>query len=279
MGVEDRIDQRLALLIELVHSGHRRVLWSRDKDRRISTLSVMRSWLWGEIKAIVNFGVPSKAVIAEHFGQSPSKAWAQAEATGQPGRVPLLLEASIGEYDFCRTAGPARDGPLAEARRLAAHALGDGGTIPLAALSSHAANRYREEHSEWYDRLDAANVHKSRAAAFTTIGSAQGRDPREPYRIGSAGFQKRDGVVRPRLDLLASRLDDLLAPLYSLPGADTRSREPIQGKWTDIADLIKLLRHGRPELRRPSASLEFPELTGEHVRLAAQRHRIRRRPE
>jgi hypothetical protein len=280
MGVEQRIEQRLLLLVELVQSGHRPRRWSADRGRTISTFSIMRSWLWAELKVIVNFVVPNKAMIVEHFGKSPSKAWAEAEKVAQSGSVSLLLEAMIGEHDFRRSAGMPTDGPLAEARRLAADALHDGVPVALAALSSHAATRFEEEHSEWFDRLDAANVHNSRAAAFTTIGGARAGDPREPYRIGSAGFQKREGVVRPRLDLLAPPLDDLLTPLYSLPGADARRRQPIQGKWTDIADVIKLLRDGRPELRRPSARLEFPELTAEHVRLAVQKwHRSRARRE
>jgi hypothetical protein len=278
MGVVERIDQRLALLAEQVKSGHRPSRWSADKERTISTPSIMRSWLWGEIKAIVNVAVPIKAMIAEHFGKSPSKAWADAEEAGQSGHVALLLEAMIWEHEFRRSAVVPTDGPLAEARRWAADALHDGFPLALSAFSSHAAARFEEEHSEWFARLDAANVHKSRAPAFATIEGARASDPREPYRIGSAGFQKRDGVVRPRLDLLASRLDDLLTPLYSMPEADARRREPNQGKWTDITDVIKLLRDGRPELRRPSARLEFPELTADHVRLAVQAWRRFRGP-
>ena len=136
MGVEERISQRLEMLVEMVRHGRRSPQWSGDKSRTIGTLPMIRSWVWGEIKAIVNFSVPNKALIVEHFGQSPSKAWAQAGAVGQPGRVSLVLEAIVGEYDFYRSAGAATDGPLAEARRLAAHVLGHGGAIVLAAAKS-----------------------------------------------------------------------------------------------------------------------------------------------
>jgi hypothetical protein len=266
-NVSKRIDRRLELFVGAVREGKLPPRWNDDENPSLITnLSYMRSWLSAHIKAILELKVPIRSVIAEHLGQSPGKAWAEAERAGGSSRASVVIEAIMREFDFARHGeGPAHDGPLAEIRSAVSAALQRGRVVPLLAFPVLAISAFVRDHAGWLERLDRLSTHKVRRRA---VGQHEGADPapaaREPYQVGSIGFVTRDGVVRPRLDLLVLPLHRLIGPLY----ATVVDGQPLKGKWTDIAELIKLFRNKRPYL--PSSTDEFPDLTADHVRLAVE---------
>ena len=48
-------------------------------------------------------------------------------------------------------------------------------------------------------------------------------------------------------------------------------RQRVHDKWADMAELIRLFRNPRADVMSFGSKVEFPDLTGEHVRLAVQR--------
>jgi hypothetical protein len=265
-NVSKRIDRRLELFVGAVREGKLSPRWNDDENPSlVSNLSSMRSWLWGHIKAILELKVPIKSVIAEHLGRSPGKAWLAAETAGGSWRAAVVLEAIMKEFDFARPGeGPAQDGPLAEIRSAVWAALQRGRVVPMRAFPALAMAAFVRDHAGWLARLDRSSTHKVRRR---DVGrperSENGPAAREAHRVGSLGFAMRDGVIRPRLDLLVRPLHRLIGPLY----ATVLAGQPLKGKWTDIAELIRLFRNRRPYL--PSDTDEFPDLTADHVRLAA----------
>jgi hypothetical protein len=274
MDVEGRIDLRLELFVGAVKAGRLPARWDdEERPSLIGNLRYMNAWLWGQIAATLKLLPPNIAVIAEHIGQGPAKAWVEAERPGTPGRADRVIEGIMGEFDFAHHDDSLRGkGTLAKGRSEAASGLRRGQRVPLRLFGVLARARFERNHGAWLDRLNTANRHASRRRG-PVRGEHADRTaaPREPYRVGSLGFKTWRGVVRPRLDLLACPLDRLLTPLYSQALECIDERQPVRDKWTDMAELIKLFRNPRPYVVFTQAEVEFPELTGEHVRLAVQR--------
>lgn len=276
MDVTERVEGRLELFVGAVKDGTLPPCWNGEESPSlVGDFRYMRGWLWGHIASTLKHLPPNTAVVAEHLGKSPPKAWADAQRVGKPGFVDLLIEAIMGEFEFAhRDDGSPREGTLAKIRSEAAAALRRGQAVPLGRFAAAARARFERTYGAWLDRLNGANTHSSRRP-----GSIQGDHTdrattrTEPYRVGSLGLKTWGGVVRPRLDLLACPLDRLLTPLYSSALERIDERRPVHDKWPDMAELIKLFRNPRPYVVHAESKIEFPELTGEHVRLAVQRAR------
>lgn len=274
MDVAKRIDLRLTLFVGAVKAGKLPGRWDdEERPSLVGDFGYMRAWLSGHIAATLKLLPPNRAVINEHTGQSPGKAWAEAESAGTSGKADGVIEAIMGEFDFAQPNDRSRvKGTLATIRSHAAVALRRGQEIPLRRFSALAKANFTRNHSAWLDHLDAANNHSSRKHRSVRGGPGdRATAAKEPYRVGSLGFKTWRGVVRPRLDLLACPLDRLLAPLYSAALKEIDGRLLVQDRWVDIADLIKLFRNPRPYFASPGTKGEFSDLTGEHVRLAVQR--------
>ncbi len=265
--------RRLEALVEAVNAGKLPPRWNADDQDwpgMVGNLPRMRQWLRGQIAWTLKGNVPNTAVISESFGQSPSKAWREAERRGGLPWVAVLHESLMRELDFARYDELLdHESPLAGLRAFAAAFLHRTGAIALAIFPALAGTHFALKHEAWLDRLDKENGHKKRGPKRSHPRRAED-ERREPYTVGSLGFVRRDGVVRPQLELLACRLDLLLAPLYSDALMQIARNLPEQDRWTDIADLIKGFRNRNPQIKPGAGKSEFADLTAWHVQVAVQ---------
>jgi hypothetical protein len=268
-----RVERRHAAYIAAVGDG-RLKLGCRLPDERRDGLSMgyLRhfSVLWGHVMNALKFNLPNVAVIAEYFGATVPAAIRRANASGGSAAVATLKEAVMLEHEFSQWPERRSDGACATVRSRVSDSLCDGQCVSLLAFSILFGSQFDRRAGEWFRRLNAANPRRRRGRCDGTAGTK----PTEPYTVGCLGFTKRDGVVRPRLDLIARRLYGILVPLYS-PAAEMASTGdlPSETIWQDMAEVIATIR-GRhvaipiaPESHRRS---EFDALTAVHVRMAVR---------
>lgn len=273
MDAFQRIERRHAAFVAAGRVG-RLKLGSRLPGEKADGLSAgylrHSSALWGQVMNAVRFNVPNAGVIAKYFGLTIPRAFRLAEASGGSTAVAILKEAVLLEYEFAQWPDRQSAGACAVVRSRIVDSLWDGQSVSLLAFATSFASQFDQRADEWIRRLNAANPRRYRGR----VRAAVGMRPTESYTVGCLGFTKHDGVIRPRLDLIARRLYGILVPLYSLAAEMASPVElPPETIWQDMAELITTIRgrhDGSPPALETDSRSEFDGLTAVHVRKAAK---------